>query len=416
MREARWSDEVRRPEAGRCRVAVVWIDWYAYHVARFRGLMETPELRGQVAGIELVGGVGVHAGLKFREPLPPELPVITLEPNGNWAESSKTRLSTRLWHALSALDPDVVLVPGYYTLPGLTAAVWARFYGRTPVLMSESTAEDHPRTGGREFAKSLLLRALFDWAVVGGTAHRRYLTQLRFPSDRVVGCYDVVDNDVIARETARARQQTAASEQRPYFLFVGRLAPEKNVCGLVEAWLRYRESGGDWRLVLAGDGPERRPLEKQIAASGLSHEVTLTGLRTSEELLPIYAAAGCFVLPSLREPWGLVVNEAMAASLPVLVSARCGCAADLVEEGRNGFTFDPVSRAGGDAWPQELTARMEQIAAMPASLRRQMGARSAALLAPLSPQSFGMEIASITADPQTSSDLAHRRLARIGSV
>ena len=61
---------MRKSRTQGCRVAVIWIDWYPYHVARFRGLMSAPSLRGGVVGIELVGGVGVHQGLKFRDLLP----------------------------------------------------------------------------------------------------------------------------------------------------------------------------------------------------------------------------------------------------------------------------------------------------------------------------------------------------------
>src|SRR5207247_1792609 len=65
--------------------------------------------------------------------------------------------------------------------------------------------------------------------------------------------------------------------------------------------------------------------------------------RQVDELPLYYARAKCFVLPSISEPWGLVVNEAMASSLPVLVSNRCGCAMDLVRHGRNGFVFNPLN-------------------------------------------------------------------------
>ena len=382
--------------SGPCRVAVIWIDWYAYHVARFRGLLETPGLSGRVAGIELVGGVGVHAGLKFREPLPADIPVTTLLEHTNWRDAGKLRLSRELWQALTALDPDVVLVPGYYTLPGLAAALWARLYGRTSVLMTESTEADHPRTGSREFVKSLLLHALFDWAVVGGTAHRRYLARLGFAPDRVASFYDVVDNAAIARATDsfRARRDTPAAD-RPYFLYVGRLAREKNLGALVDAWLAYRRSGGDWPLVLAGDGPDRATLEQQLAGSPFASQVTFTGLRTSGELAPLYAGAGCFVLPSTREPWGLVVNEAMAASLPVLVSRLCGCTPDLVRDGENGFSFDPDPHAPGVTPAETLAGRLAQIASMPESSRQRMGERSRARIRPYSPEGFGREIARI---------------------
>ena len=70
--------------AGPCRVVVLWIDWYPYHVSRFLGMLHAPTLSGRAVGIELVGGIGVHAGLKFREGLPASLPNETLLPDASW--------------------------------------------------------------------------------------------------------------------------------------------------------------------------------------------------------------------------------------------------------------------------------------------------------------------------------------------
>ena len=311
----------------RPRVAVIWIDWYAYHVARFRGLNAAPALAGKVAGIELVGGVGVHKGLKFREPLPADLTIQTLMPDASWREADKGRLSRMLWQKLNELDPEVVLVPGYYTLPAIVAALWARLHRRASVLMTESCAFDHSRSWWKEKLKSLGMRLLFNWAVSGGKAHVSYLHELGFPQDRIVGFYDVVDNDMFSRGAYAERLRSAAEAglpAEPYFLYVGRLAEEKNAMTLLKSWIAFRKEGGTWPLMLVGDGPERPALEAAAAATPFGRDVYFPGLRSSRELLPYYAHAGCFVLPSTREPWGLVVNEAMAAGLPVLVSERCG--------------------------------------------------------------------------------------------
>ncbi len=378
--------------SSRCRVAVIWIDWYPYHVARFRGLDAASSLRGGVVGIELVGGVGVHKGLKFREELPAGLAVETLVPGASWLEVNKIELARALWRRLSELNPEVVLVPGYYTLPAIAAALWARVHGRTSVLMTESTAADHRRSWWKELPKRLALRALFQWAVTGGRAHVAYLRQLGFPADRIVGCYDVVDNAMF-REGAlalRADVADAPPVRSPYFLYVGRLAEEKNVAGLMASWGAYREQGGSWPLVLCGDGPERARLEVAAAQSDHGAEVHFPGLKTSRELLPLYAHAGCFVLPSTREPWGLVVNEAMAAELPVLVSDRCGCAADLVREGVNGFTFDPADR-------EALTQLLLRVDRASAEERAEMGRRSGEVIGSFTPQGFGEAIARVAA-------------------
>ncbi len=376
------------PQRG-CEVAVIWIDWYAYHVARFRGLNQVPLLAGKVTGIEMVSGAGVHPGLRFREDLPEELRIETLMPGVSWGSANKIQMAKLLWKRLGALQPGVVLVPGYYTLPAIAAAVWARVHRRSSVLMTESTAFDHKRKILRELLKKTVIRLLFDWAVTGGKAHVRYLEQLGFPKNRIGGFYDVVDNDTIQAGTAVFRRRAAHSlRQRPSFLFVGRLAEEKNVELLLQSWLAYRAKGGSWPLVLAGDGPRGEALRAMAAASPFGADVRFPGLCSAKDLLPLYAAAGCFVLPSTREPWGLVVNEAMAAELPVLVSNRCGCHEDLLLEGENGFSFNPEDGAA-------LTALLLRMERLPVEQRGYMGLRSASIIAGYTPLGFGRAVASI---------------------
>ena len=133
-----------------CSVAVIWIDWYAYHLARFKGLQSAIGSDGEVHGIELVGGVGVHKGFSFRVGLPNGIPVETLRPRDSWLDTGKVSLSISLFKRLGALDPQVVLIPGYYTLPAIAAALWCKWKHRTSVLMTETTAVDHVRKGWRE--------------------------------------------------------------------------------------------------------------------------------------------------------------------------------------------------------------------------------------------------------------------------
>ena len=385
----------RRREGARCRVAVIWIDWYAYHVARFLGLANHPELAGSVVGIELVGGVGVHAGLRFREDRPENLPILTLFPGENWPQErmpgrGQLRLARALWQRLALLDPEVVLVPGYYTLPGLLAAVWARLHRRKSVLMTESTREDHGRSRVKELLKSLLIRGLFGWAVAGGRRHTEYLRALGFPAGRIGRFYDVVDNDGLYHraEALRKAGQRPAGLPGRYFLYVGRLAPEKNLPALLRAYMAHRGAGGRWPLVLVGDGPERTALAQSAATSPWAADIHFPGHTDSAGLPGWYAFAGCFVLPSTREPWGLVVNEAMASGLPVIVSSRCGCADDLVAPGENGFMFDPAVEG-------ELAQALAAAEAMPEGEWLRMSSASLHRIAGYAPDHFGEEIAAI---------------------
>lgn len=368
-------------------VVVIWIDWYSYHLARLRALQDHQRLSGHVRGIELVGGAGVHGNLQFRENARGALPIDTLVPDRDWQQAGQRRLSWETWQRLNRLNPSVILVPGYYTGPALAAALWGKLRRRCTVLMTETTQQDHRRSGWKEWIKSRLLRGLFDWAVAGGEPHVRYLHELGFPPQRIRRRYDVVDNAFFAQQADLCRRNGPAPAQ-PYFLYLGRLAPEKHVDGLLRAYARYAGEGGQWNLCLVGDGPERSRLEALARELGIVDRTRWAGHRQASELPPYYAFAGCFVLPSTREPWGLVVNEAMASSLPVIVSSACGCQEDLVHEGRNGFPF----RAGD---PDELFARMSTIAGMPEAQRQAMGRQSHAIIQQFSPEAWAEEVACI---------------------
>jgi 1,2-diacylglycerol 3-alpha-glucosyltransferase len=320
------------------------------------------------------------------------LPIASLFPTGNWEETKKAELARAVWRKLNELRPSSVLVPGCYTVPGLTAALWAKLHRKRCVLMTETTYHDYRRVWWRELGKRLLMNVLFDYGIAGGKPHARYLRQLGFSAERIAGFYDVVDNRFFQESADQVRRQPELRHtlQLPedYFLYVGRLSPEKNLSGLIQSFARYRDLGGMCSLVLVGDGPQRTELETQCADRGIAAHVRFAGLRPTREITPFYAFARCFVLPSEREPWGLVVNEAMASGLPVIVSTHCGCAEDLVESGGNGYLFDPARNL-------DLTDRLMDVSGLDDDALRKMGNRSRQIVAGYSPQHWAAEVARI---------------------
>jgi glycosyltransferase involved in cell wall biosynthesis len=186
------------------------------------------------------------------------------------------------------------------------------------------------------------------------------LVTLGLPRNRVFTGYDVVDNEYFARGAAEVRSQKEEVRMKyglpgKYFLASARFVPKKNLPMLIRAYARYRrlsdsrEDGEQttdnrpWDLVLLGDGPMKADLCGLVSDLRLRGHVQLPGFVQYRELPAYYALADVFVHASTTEQWGLVVNEAMATGLPVIVSDRCGCVPDLVAEGKNGFTFDPKS-------------------------------------------------------------------------
>ena len=149
---------------------------------------------------------------------------------------------------------------------------------------------------------------------------------------------DVVDNEHFA--VSNQKWRVSDKFPRNYFLTVTRLSPEKNLTSLLQSFERYRQKGGDWGLVIAGTGPIERELKESIPTR-LVDFVYWHGWASYDELPSLYHGASCFILSSTSEPWGLVVNEAMSAGLPVLVSRSCGCVPELCKTGINGYSFNP---------------------------------------------------------------------------
>lgn len=126
------------------------------------------------------------------------------------------------------------------------------------------------------------------------------------------------------------------------FLSVGRLAPEKGYKLMIRAWSKLPAGVfGNCLLRIAGTGPSRENLEEQVRKAGLD-SVEFVGFVEYKNLPLLYCDADVFILPSLEETWGFVVNEAMASGLPVLCS-KYAHAREMVNEGENGYLFDPLS-------------------------------------------------------------------------
>jgi glycosyltransferase involved in cell wall biosynthesis len=164
-----------------------------------------------------------------------------------------------------------------------------------------------------------------------------------------------------------------ASLRPKAFLFVGRYIPIKGLDTLIAAYRRYRQQASEpWALKCAGTGELASTLE------GLPG-VTDLGFVQPDRLPQLFVEAGAFILPSRREPWGVVVQEATTAGLPVLCSTASGAAVHLVQDGYNGFLFDP-----GDA--NHLARLMQRIDEASEEERREMGRASHALSRQFTPE------------------------------
>jgi len=371
------------------RVAVVWQRFGPYHLARLRGAAEVLEEHGvEVHGIEIA-----REDPEYRwdviEAADEPFFRHTLFPTANYGDLPTSSLSSRLREALGVIDPDAVAINGWAVPEAQCALSWCRRNRRIPILMSETFDDGRQRKWWKEMAKSLIVRA-FDSAVVGGEPHVAYAMRLGVPRTRIFKGYDVVDNDHFARGAERAREDAARQRAKyglpeRYFFANTRFVERKNVDGLLRAFAAMRADAPGWGLVISGSGEMEEPWKALAAQLGLD-DVVWPGFLQYDTLPIHYGLASAFVHPAKVEPWGLVVNEAAATGLPLLVGDKVGARWELAEDGANGFLFDAES-------VESMAGALRRVATADGAARAAMGERSRAIAAQWTPRRFGESLA-----------------------
>ena len=277
-------------------------------------------------------------------------------------------LSTGVRRALRETRPDVVLLGGWNQPAFLGALGWARLR-RIPVLLwVESTGRDS-RSHRLDALKRGLLR-IVDGCVVPGSASHAHLRSLGVPGDRITVAPNSVDAKLFGGEDGRRPEG-----ERCRVLGVGRLAYEKGFDVLLEA---ARDLPVE--VVIAGSGPE----ERRLRALG-GPNVRFVGQLDRDELPSLYAEADVLAAPSRSDPWGMALNEAALAGLPLVATDAVGAAHDLIEDGVNGFRV-PVDDGGA------VRSALQRLCDDEA-FRTAAGARSRELAARFTPEAWADAVA-----------------------
>ncbi len=228
-----------------------------------------------------------------------------------------------------------------------------------------------------------------------------------------LGC-DVVDNDYFKRETEKTRRSAVSLRKKydlpqNYFLSSGRFVEKKNFDFLLRSYAAYvKNVKKPWGFVLLGDGPLRKDFEKIARNLSVGSLLKMPGFIQYEQLPIYYGLAKSFILPSSMDQWGLVVNEAMASGLPVLVSNCCGCSFDLVQEGKNGWSFNPRDES-------QLTMLLEDLTRMSGVKRNFIGSKSSKIIENWSTDQFAEGIKKAAEDdfPITKTTALNRTLLEL---
>jgi 1,2-diacylglycerol 3-alpha-glucosyltransferase len=285
--------------------------------------------------------------------------------------------------ALNKLSPQVIICGGYSYPASWLALWWARRHQVEFVLWSESNRSDSRNERlWVEWLKANFLKHC-DRFVVPGKASFEYLRLLGSPSASILTAPNAVNNIWFAAQAENARLHSDEFRRKMklpsrFILFVGRLVPEKGVFDLLAAYAKLESNlRSELGLVFAGDGVSRTELARQ-ASQITPGEVSFPGFAQREDLAGLYALAEFLVLPTHSDPWGLVVNEAMACGLPIIVTDVAGCSADLVENGWNGYVV-PCQDA------DKIGAAIDSLVRQP-ELRQQMSLHSLERIRNYSPE------------------------------
>jgi glycosyltransferase involved in cell wall biosynthesis len=270
-------------------------------------------------------------------------------------------------HLVDEVQPDVVIVSGWAN------PAYMDLLRRLPTGCLRVMAMDNQWWGTpRQRLGSLWFRVgprrRMDYAFVPGSRQRDFAIRLGFPETHIwTGLY-ACDYERFSRIGRR-------SPPEPYFLTVARLVPAKGIDVMQEAYRRYRALSPDpWAWVVAGRGPLAAVLRGEPG-------VQLTDFLQPTELASAYAGASCFVLPSIFEPWGVALQEAAAAGLPIICTSACGAAAPFAEDHRNGRVVPPGSVTS-------LATALVELAEMPEETRQSYGTMSRTLAGRFTPTSW----------------------------
>lgn len=199
-------------------------------------------------------------------------------------------------------------------------------------------------TGVKEWLKTQLLKFVYrkvDKAFYVGSLNRNYFLKYGLKEERLIAAPHAVDNQRFSSgneqweiQAAAGRKELQIPESAVVFLYAGKFYALKQLDILINAFKKL--SGEQYRLLLYGNGEQEQAL-KELAKN--DERIIFQPFRNQSEMPLVYRVGDVFVLPSKSETWGLAVNEAMACGRPAIVSDQCGCAPELIVEGKTGFTF-----------------------------------------------------------------------------
>jgi glycosyltransferase involved in cell wall biosynthesis len=298
--------------------------------------------------------------------------------------------ASALWDQLEKINPDIVIAGAIAFPSGATAVHWCKSKRKPVVIFDDVRLQDVQRSWFVNFVKRHIYRNV-DAVISPSRSQSKTFEYWGVKRERIFFGLDVVDNDWFAKRVQKYKKNLVGIREEldlpeQFILGVGRFIEVKNWINLLISFAEVDKkiSKKKWSLVLVGDGPEKYKIES-LCNDRQIENVVIKSFVSQEDLCKYYSLASAVILPSISETWGLVINEAMASSLPVLVSDQCGCVESLVEDGKNGYLFSPKNNS-------EMTKIIERFFGNDHETKISMGKRSVEIICKWSLEIFSKAV------------------------
>ncbi|HYD31877.1 MAG TPA: glycosyltransferase [Azospirillaceae bacterium] len=329
---------------GKPALAFIWESFGPYHMDRCEAVGESLGKRYDIVGIEVAASSDVYAwarsgdGRWFRK--------ITLFPGQTRNQVPWRQRLGALRKVCGQVGARTVFLANYERPDIFFLAASLRLAGKSPVTMQASKFDDRPRRLWREMSKTVLYSP-YRAALAGSPRTRDYLRLLGIPENRIFLGVDTVSLDRIRRLADAPPAPDGVAYAERHFTVIARFVTDKNLHRVLEAYERYRRLAGDAArgLHLCGSGLLEDRLRAMVTERGIAG-VRFRGFLQAEALAKTLASTVCLLLPSVYEPFGLVVNEALAMGVPAILSDVCGARDILVRTAVDGYVVEPDNAEG----------------------------------------------------------------------
>ncbi|MGI9533993.1 MAG: glycosyltransferase family 4 protein [Thermodesulfobacteriota bacterium] len=287
-------------------------------------------------------------------------------------------------------SPEVIFATGF-SIWTMIALIMKLFTGWKIIVVYDGSS---PEIDVKDSRFRLFVRRLAtgyaDAFITNTNAGKSYLVEsLKAKSDLVFARpYQVADKKYLSEKLTESGNLVQEMKP-PVFLYIGLVIKRKGLDYLLKACSKLKDMGhNEYTMLVVGDGKHREELEKLTKQLSLEKQVRWTGWVEYEKLGSFLESSDVFIFPTLEDIWGIVVTEAMSFEKPVLCSSLAG-ACELVVEGENGYTFDPINDT-----PEILANIMSKFIVNP-NLITSMGKKSGQYISSYNPQSIATHLKNV---------------------